>query len=168
MEAMITVAGYTIEEKVYESRHTLVYRGRRVSDGQPVALKTHRAAYPGPSTLTRFRRDYDLGRQIEADGVITYYGLVEDNQRLILIQEDFDAVSLKEVIPDDGFDLSAFLDIAIQLADALTAIHRQQIIHKDLKPGNIVVTLPSPLGRTEGGQWLVKVIDFGLATQLTQ
>ena len=163
---MITVPGYKIEKKIYQSQHTLVYRGHRESDGQAVVLKTHRMAYPDFATLARFKQDYELGCKIEDERVINYYNLIEDNHKLILVLEDFGAVSLREVIPVQGFEPTTFLEIAFQLADALAAIHKYQVIHKDLKPGNIVVVpatssegeINQTSTKVEKKQWLLKTL----------
>ena len=155
----MTLSNYTIATKIYESSKTIVYRGNRVSDGRSVMIKMHRTDHPTLTQITRFRQEYEIGRQVDGPGVIKYYGLEKYNNGLILVREDFGAVSLEQLIPMNGFDPSTFLDIAIQLAEAITTIHRHNIIHKDIKPSNIVMNPDTKM---------VKVTDFGLATQLGQ
>ena len=70
-----------------------------------------------------------------------------------MTMELIEGCTLDQVIPGGGLSLARFFDIAIALADALSAAHRKHIIHRDLKPANVMVT--------DDGR--VKVLDFGLA-----
>ena len=77
----------------------------------------------------------------------------------VLIEEDFGAIALVEVIPPKGMDLSTFLSIASQLASILGEVHKKGILHKDIKPRHIVVN-----PETE----ITKLIDFGISSQLAR
>ena len=90
---MLTLPNYEVTEKVYESSRTVVYRGYRASDRQPVVLKTHRTEYPSAEEVARFRREYELGCQVEAPGVIELYGIEKYKRGQVLIREDFGAIS---------------------------------------------------------------------------
>ena len=72
---MMEIAGYTIEQHVYESRRTLIYRARREQDACPVILKILKADYPTPAELGRYRQEYELTRRLDTPGVIRPYGL---------------------------------------------------------------------------------------------
>lgn len=154
---MISLPGYTITGKAYESHRTSVYQARRANDDRPVIVKTHTVDRPEPTERARFRHEYEVGLRLKGPGVITYYGMEEHPNRLALIEEDFGGVTLKESIPRDGFALHSFLEIALQLTDTLAHIHRQNVIHKDIHPYNVVMTADAGV---------VKVIDFDLASQL--
>jgi hypothetical protein len=58
---MITIPNYTIEAASHESQRTVVYRGKRSSDGRPVGLKTNQTEYPSLFELTKLRQDYETG-----------------------------------------------------------------------------------------------------------
>ncbi len=156
---MFTLPGYKLEEKIYRGSTTEIYRGQRRSDGLPVTLKTHRAEYPTPVEEARFRREYEIGRQVDSPGVVRHYGLEQHQHRLFLVREDFGARGLRAVIQPEGVELALFLDVALQLAAALGDIHQRRIIHKDIKAGNVLINPETKV---------VKVIDFGISTQLSR
>ena len=93
------------------------------------------------------------------NGIIRYYNLEKQGHRLFLVAEDFGGVSLKSWLPPDGIAIPDFLEIAIQLADALAIVHHNQLIHKDINPSNILINPETQE---------VKLIDFGLASQLSR
>ncbi|MBD2128120.1 trifunctional serine/threonine-protein kinase/ATP-binding protein/sensor histidine kinase [Microcoleus sp. ZQ-A2] len=162
---MITLPGYQICTKIYEGTHSEVYQAIRERDKKAVILKVLKEDYPTPSELTRYRQEYEITCQLNLDGVVKAYGLEPYQRTLVIILEDFGALSLKQLI--NGYKgvgtgtlpLQEFLNIAIQIAEILAAIHSRNIIHKDINPANIVYN-------PETGQ--VKIIDFGIATQLTR
>ncbi len=156
---MPTLQNYRLDAKLHESNETVVYRGTRAEDNQPVIIKTHLGDYPNSQQLTKLKREFQLGRQAEGRGIIRYYGLEKQGHRLFLVAEDFGGTSLKSWLPSDGIAVEKFLEIAIQLADALAIVHHNQLIHKDINPSNLLI-------QPETGE--VKVIDFGLASQLSR
>ncbi|MDJ0840501.1 MAG: AAA family ATPase [Acidobacteriota bacterium] len=149
---MIHISGYQISKKLHESDHTVVYRGRKVDDDLPIIVKVSAKEFPSTEVIKRFRREFELGRGFVSNRIIQYYGLEPYQHGLAIIAEDFGAVGLSEVIPKGGMDPIRFLRTAIQLSEGLAAIHGKNLIHKDIKPGNVVI---SP----DTGE--VKYIDFG-------
>jgi hypothetical protein len=59
---MITISGYQTLEKIYESANSLVYRGRRIQDNQPIILKVLKEDYPTPAELSRYKQEYSNSR----------------------------------------------------------------------------------------------------------
>jgi PAS domain S-box-containing protein len=151
---VIDLPGYDVDAKIYESRRTVVYRARQKDTDRPVVLKTHQAAYPTPADDARFRREYKIGRLVAAHEVVGTYGLREHQRRLVLVREDFGAVGLRGALPPGGMDLRTVLGVAIQLARALAALHQEGIVHRDVKPGNILVHPQT---------FVTKITDLGLA-----
>ena len=164
---MLTIPEYAIAEQLYESERSLVFRGHRKSDDQPVILKLLRHEYPTREEIARFKREYELTRNLNPstgsgqgiDGVVKVYALEQYKHSLVAILEDFGGESLTKLLPHQPLTLTEFLHLAIQIADILGAIHQQHIIHKDINPSNIIWN-PQPNSK---GQ--VKIIDFGIATQ---
>jgi predicted ATPase/signal transduction histidine kinase/tRNA A-37 threonylcarbamoyl transferase component Bud32 len=161
---MITLPGYQILAQIYESANSLVYRGIRKQDNQLVILKVLKEDYPTPQELTRYKQEYEITHNLNLDGIVKAYGLEPYQRSLVIILEDFGASSLKQLMNDCvgvycNMPLPEFLKLAIKTAEILGAIHSSNIIHKDINPSNIVFN-------PETGQ--LKIIDFGISTQLTR
>ena len=156
---MIKIAKYFVSEELFSSADTVVYRGERIKDGQAVILKLLNKEYPSSEEINRFRHEYDILKGLDIKGVIKVIALESHDNLPVLVMEDTKGSrSLKQIIDQDAFSLKNFLKTSIQIVEALGRIHEQRIIHKDIKPHNII------LCRKTGE---IKVIDFGLATRLT-
>ena len=103
--------------------------------------------------LKRFRREAEAAASLKHNNIATIYSLEEIDDQLLIVMEHVEGESLKDRIPDDGMDLDAFFATFLPLADALSHAHSQGRIHRDLKPGNIMIA--------EDGT--PKILDFGLA-----
>ncbi|HEY9649960.1 MAG TPA: AAA family ATPase, partial [Coleofasciculaceae cyanobacterium] len=161
---MINLAGYQIISQIYESVNSLVYRAIREQDKQEVVLKVLKEDYPTASELTRYKQEYEITHNLNLDGVVKAYGLEPYQRTLVIILEDFGASSLKQLLNERvhgiyELPLREFLNIAIKISEILAEIHSRNIIHKDINPSNI-------LFNPETGQ--VKIIDFGISTQLSR
>jgi predicted ATPase/serine phosphatase RsbU (regulator of sigma subunit)/tRNA A-37 threonylcarbamoyl transferase component Bud32 len=164
---MINIDGYQIKTLIYESVYSIVYRGIRQQDNQPIILKMLQQDDPSPQERTRYRQEYEIIRTLNLDGVIKAYGLEENEHRLIIILEDFGAISWRQAMQTIAPDtqqitplfLLEFLPIAIQVADILGKVHAANVIHKDINPANIVF-------HPETKQ--TKLIDFGISTLLSR
>ena len=156
---MINILGYQITEELYESANTLVYRGQRSVDNQPVILKVLKQDYPPPEKIAGFKREYEITCNLNIAGVVDAYSLESDQHRWVMALEDFGGESLARLELASKFPLTEFLTLAIQVTDILGQIHQQNIMHKDINPSNIVFNPTT-------GQ--VKVIDFGISTALAR
>ncbi|NEO72377.1 serine/threonine-protein kinase PknK, partial [Moorena sp. SIO3H5] len=154
---MITLNGYQVNTKIYESSNSIVYRGIRDNDHQSVIIKVLKQDYPTESELTRYKQEYQLIHSLNFTGVIKAYDLYKYQNTLIITFEDFGGDSLTNWLTKRQFPLEEFLRLAIQITDSLGAIHGVNIIHKDINPSNIIYN-PD----TEE----IKLIDFGISTQL--
>ncbi|NER06429.1 MAG: serine/threonine protein kinase [Okeania sp. SIO3C4] len=146
--------GYQINEQLYEGTRTLVYRGIRSTDSQKVALKFMRNEYPSFSELLHFRNQYTITKNLNLPGVVKSLSLETYRNGYVLVMEDNGAISLDKY---DSLDLETCLNIAIQIADILHKLYQNRIIHKDIKPANILI-------HPETKQ--VKLIDFSIASLL--
>ncbi|RKZ83317.1 MAG: hypothetical protein DRR19_19320, partial [Candidatus Parabeggiatoa sp. nov. 1] len=157
---MLTIPNYQTLAQIYESANSLVYRGLREADNQPVILKLLKEDYPTPEELFRYRQEYDITRRLEnVDGVIKAYSLEKHQNTLVMCLEDFGGKSLQIWRAEYSFTQDELLTLAIQMADILGQIHQHNIIHKDINPSNIV------WNPTSG---VLKIIDLSISTQLSR
>ncbi|MBP0031492.1 serine/threonine-protein kinase PknK, partial [Roseofilum sp. Guam] len=146
---ILKLPGYHISETLYEGERTLVYRGVRSSDSLEVVIKVLRNEYPSFSELLQFRNQYAIAKNLKT-GVVQPLNLERYGNGYALIMEDF-------LAEQNSLDLETGLQIAIQLAEILQELDRQRVIHKDIKPANILI---QPQTKE------IKLIDFSIASLL--
>ena len=154
---MISLTGYQIIQKIYESSNSEVYRGIRLFDDRPVILKVLKQEYPTAREVARYRHEFKIIRSLNFEGAIEAYSLETYGRTSVIVLEDFEAVSLKKWLEQKPLNLREFLSIGIAIAEHLSKIHAAKIIHKDINPANIILN-------TTTGQ--LKIIDFGIASIL--
>ena len=153
----ITLPGYQIEEPIYSGSRTLVYRAIRIGDRQAVIIKILLNTHPHFNELLGFRNQYVITSNIDSPYIVKPLALERYGNGYALVMPDEGAISLREYWQSSQSHLTTFLTIAIQLADALHSLNQQRIIHKDIKPANILI-------HPDTGQ--VQLIDFSIASLL--
>ena len=129
-----------------------VYRARDSRLQRDVAIKVLPDLFArDPDRLARFEREAQTLAALNHPHVAHVYGVIDNPPALVM--ELVEGRTLDTVIPPAGLPMDDTLRLAIQMADALAAAHAAGIVHRDFKPGNVVVTA--------GGT--AKVLDFGLA-----
>ncbi|MCP4752891.1 MAG: serine/threonine-protein kinase PknK, partial [Proteobacteria bacterium] len=156
---MIEIEGYRITEQIYKSSHSVIYRGEHVGEKRAVVLKKLKNDYPTVEELAGFRREYETTRSFDLEGIVRVIGLEKYRNTLVMVLEDFAGQSLADLIPKMSYDLAEFLQLSVHLAEILGQIHRQQVMHKDINPSNIIWN-----PRTDQ----IKIIDFGISTALSR
>ena len=154
---MTTLPGFESGPLIHAGSRSRILRARRIRDGISVVLKTHASGRPSAPAVDRLRREWELGRSFDHPNIVRYLGFEVGEESAAIVMEDFHGVSLAERIPVHGFAIDRFLDLALQLVRGLAAIHARHIVHKDVKPRNILID-------SSGQQ--VKYIDFGVSAQL--
>jgi TolB-like protein/Tfp pilus assembly protein PilF len=131
-----------------------VYRTRDTKLNRDVALKILPDAFARDADrLARFRREAQAVAALNHPHIVTIFSIEEQDDVPFMTMELIEGRTLDQGIPRGGLPLARFFDIAVALADALSAAHRKHIIHRDLKPANVMMT--------DDGN--VKILDFGLA-----
>jgi len=147
-----------LTEQIDETMTSVVFRAVKEDSGQRVILKMLNIDSPSPSEIVRFKREYELIRTLDDEAVIKVYDVIESEGKVALVLEDFDGVSLDRVSRETPLSLESFLTLGITLARVLDKLHKKNVIHKDIKPHNILF---NPDTRD------VKLTDFGISAELT-
>ena len=155
---MVSLADFELGDRIHSRATTCVHRATR-RDGTPVIVKLLTEEYPTERTLAAFELGYRIGRKVACDAVIPHLELVQAGNGLALVTEDFGAVSLDRLSRDQLPELADRLRVAVTVAEALVQVHARAVIHKDIKPHNVVINLETGV---------TKLIDFGIASQLTR
>ena len=145
--------------KNLRSPNSLVYRATLNQNNQPIVIKILKENYPTPSELTRYKQEYEITRSLKVDNIVKAYDLQRYENSLVILFEDCGGQSLKLLLSQSKLSLEEFLMIAIKITEGLAAIHKANIIHKDINPSNIVYN-------PKTGQ--LQIIDFGISTRLSQ
>ncbi len=154
----VSILGYRISEELYNGSRTLVYRGYRETDSLRVVIKLLKNPYPSFSELVQFRHQYTIAKNLNSPLIIQTYSLEPYQNGYVLVMEDFGGISLKEWRVEGSVEsLMEFLRIAIALCNSLDILYHSRIIHKDIKPANILINLETKQ---------VKLIDFSIASLL--
>ena len=153
------VAGrYEVVERIAEGGMSTVYRARRLDDGAVVALKVLRREYAADHEfIERFAREARAAEDLAHPNIVRVLESGQDGDTYFIAMEYVDGPDLKAYLRRVGRLEPADAErIALQVCDALEYAHRQGIIHRDVKPQNILL---APDGS-------VKVADFGIARAL--
>ncbi|MEH2132328.1 MAG: AAA family ATPase [Nostoc sp.] len=161
VSTIVNIPGYKVSEELYNGSRTLVYRGYRETDSLPVVIKLLKNPYPSFSELLSFRNQYTIAKNLNSPLIVQTYSLEPYQNGYALVMEDFGGISLKNYFTSNQTRYIAsgeeFLEIAIALCNTLDILYRERIIHKDIKPANILI---NPETRQ------VKLIDFSIASLL--
>ena len=145
---------YTILSALGSGGMGEVYRARDTKLGREVAIKVlGDAMAKDPNGLARFTREAHAVAALNHPHIVTIFSTEEADGVRFMTMELVEGRTLDRLIPRGGVSLAQFFDIAVALADALSAAHQKHLTHRDLKPANVMI---SDDGR-------VKVLDFGLA-----
>jgi serine/threonine protein kinase len=124
-----------------------------------VILKVLGPEYPSPRQLAQFNHEYHLAHGLNDVHLVEYRRLEKHQNRLVIVQEDFGGNNALELIMQGSPSLGDRLKVAIQIVQSIEELHELSIIHKDIKPQNIIVNLETKQ---------VKVTDFSIASRLSK
>ncbi len=153
----IKLANYQTHELIHQSERTLVYRAIDIETEQPVIIKLMGNEYPNFNELVQFRNQYAIAKNLDIPGIVKPYSLLRYNNGYALIMEDIGAISLAQYQRQFSVSIEQFWEISLQIVEILHHLHQNYIIHKDIKPANILI-------HPETKQ--VKLIDFSISSLL--
>jgi predicted ATPase/predicted Ser/Thr protein kinase len=133
---------YRLDEKIGQGGVGTVYRGVDTRSGQEVAVKVLRpdVLKYDPDILTRFRREGDALRRLSHPNIVSILDTVVEDDRHCIVMEYVSGGSLQDVLKETPqLPIRRALEIALELSDALTRTHHLGIVHRDIKPGNVLM-----------------------------
>ncbi len=146
---------YEIIEEIGKGGMAYVYKARCIILNRIVALKVLRDDLEGGEEfLKRFNKEAQAAASLTHPNIVSVFDFGIDHGKHYIVMEYVDGITLKEYIQKKGkLSYTEALDIAYQIADALSAAHEKNIVHRDIKPHNILIT----------DDRNIKVTDFGIA-----
>ncbi len=148
------VAQYRVLAEIGAGGMGIVYKAEDTKLGRLVALKfLPETLATDAAALERFQREARAASALNHPNICTIYDIAEYQGHPFIAMEYLDGRTLGEHILGRTLDVDEISKLGIQIAEALSAAHSKGVVHRDVKPGNIVATVTGP----------VKVLDFGLA-----
>jgi tRNA A-37 threonylcarbamoyl transferase component Bud32 len=153
------IGGYEILKELGRGAMGVVYHAHDAAIGRPVAIKVIRidagtTAMESAQLRQRLIREASTAGKIYHPGIVTVHQLGEDGENVFIVMEYVEGPSLEHMLVNNPvLGQTRTLDILRQVADALDYAHKSQVVHRDVKPGNILVR----------GDGRVKIADFGIA-----
>ncbi|MCS7050790.1 MAG: protein kinase, partial [Thermomicrobium sp.] len=159
MQTRILNARYRLDEPIGEGGMAVVYRGYDLVLGRPVAIKVLRGQFAADASfLRRFEREAQAAARLSHPNIVSVYDVGRDDGLPYIVMEYVPGKTLKRLILERApFPLEEAVQIVRQVAAALDFAHHHGLVHRDIKPQNILVD-------AEG---LAKVVDFGIAKGLS-
>ncbi len=150
---------YEIIEKIGSGGMAMVYRGKDKKLDRYVTVKVLREEFIGDEEfIERFRSEACSAARLSHPNIVRVYDVGEDGEINYIVMEYIHGDTLKQAIRQKApFDSRSTLNVAIQIASALAQAHKAHIVHRDIKPQNILV----------GTDGVIKVTDFGIARAAT-
>lgn len=151
---------YEIISKIGSGGTSIVYKARRIADGKIVAVKVIRDGLDDIKEHERhFRMEAEALSQMSHRNVRRILSAGKWNDSLYMVTEFIDGKTLKDIINENGpVPVKTAIDYALQIVAGIEHAHRRNIIHRDIKPQNIIVSVDGT----------VKLVDFGIARMLSQ
>lgn len=158
MTGMILNGKYRIIEEIARGGMSIVYKAENIASGDIVALKIlKRELQEDEGFLRRFRREAQASMSLKHPNIVRMYDVGRDEDMYYLVME-YIPITLKDLIKKNGrLEYTEAVKIAVQVCDALKSAHSTGIVHRDIKPRNILMT--------EDGT--AKVTDFGIACDVS-
>jgi len=149
-----TVANYDIVARLGGGGMGLVYAARDTRLGRPVALKFLPPQWShDESARERFIREAQAASATDHPNICTIHDIgTTDDGQLFIVMAQYDGETLKKRLERGPLGVDEAIDVAAQVAEGLAKAHAQGVVHRDVKPGNLMLTADG-----------VKILDFGLA-----
>ncbi|AUX23236.1 serine/threonine protein kinase [Sorangium cellulosum] len=155
----MTLSSYAMGKQIYNDACVAIFEGHWGAERRPAVIKILKSEFPSARELASIRHEHNVLRELDIQGVVRPFGLVKHRNGLALVLERPGGRTLDDLLREGGLGVRAALSIALAAARVLDGIHRRKVIHKDIKPHNLLVDPEGPN---------VHYFGFGIATLLPQ
>ena len=152
---------YAVLKKLGEGGRGVVYKARDTVLNRVVAIKMLKSAALSEEAYSRFMREAQVVAKLNHPNIVSIYDIGKEDEKQFFVLEFVDGMSVRELLgtyPDGRCDMQTVLRVSIDVCSALEYAHSQGVLHRDVKPENILIS-------EEG---TAKLMDFGLARMLGQ
>lgn len=172
-EKMVRVIGgrFELGELIGHGGMGDVYRGFDTRTGETVAIKALKPMLMAEGTrlVERFAREGEVLRRLDHPSIVKVLATIEEQGRPFIVMEYVGGGSLDDLLATEGpLPLLLTLEIALDLADALTRAHRLHVIHRDIKPGNVLIACDGRPRLTDFGVAYITDLDESISSRVTQ
>ena len=146
---------YRIDAKISRSGMATIYKAYDLKDDHPVAMKIPHMQYESDvGFFSRFQREADIGRILNHPNILKFYEPDPAQSRPYIVMELLEGKTLAQVLNDvKPFPVDDALQVAARIADALAHMHEKGVVHRDMKPQNVMICRDGTL----------RIMDFGIA-----
>ncbi len=137
---MLSVPGYDIDGVVHAGHDVIVHRARRIADALPVLIKCSQIERPSQTVLSRLRREASVLATLDDDCITRILGTAESNHGFALILENLGGEPLRRHCDQAPLSTTEFFELALEISNALAALHRNGLSHRNLCPETIFIT----------------------------
>lgn len=160
LESVVLQGRYVIIEKIGSGGMSYVFRAKDLKLGRLVAIKVLKEEFCyDVNFVEKFRREAQAAAGLLGENIVNIYDVVDEGKYHFIVMELVNGITLKEYIKlKERLDITEGVSIAIQVAKALKLAHEENIVHRDIKPQNILIT----------NDRKIKVADFGIARAVSE
>jgi len=155
------IASYQIQDKIWQGATSTVFKARNFSENAPygpyVAFKALHVYRDDPRHLNQFVREAKILMRLEHPYIVKVFRLIRA-KTLIMLMEYIEGASLRQMVKERDLPQEVLFNILTKIGEALSFVHRNRIVHNDVKPENVLVSHDLAT---------VKLIDFGYADILS-
>ena len=156
---MITVSGYLVQEKLRHNRNIDTYYALRVIDKCKVLLKIPNNNHTSSENLAILQHEFHLLNKIKVPAIIKAYDFIQNTPAPVLILEGVEGQLLTSYLLVNSLEISDFFNLALQIVDIVGELHQRKIIHKEIKPSNIIINTKKQI---------LKLVDLSASTRLQE